>query len=290
MKIGEGSTLIFRTIFEQKKVINKSYVRSIIYIFVFVTVLVIYKFAGGFWVPVLQKITGKRTVEDIIDKYGDVSRSRLKERFSREKVDYPPQKITFLALKKERQLELWASNGEEYKLIVEYQILKTSGFPGPKLKEGDRQVPEGKYGVVGLNPNSSYHLSIKLNYPNSFDLFHAEKDGRTQPGSDIFIHGKDVSVGCLAMGDQTIEDLFVLVHDVGKRNVQVVISPHDPRTTPLDATSINGPEWLIELYEDISQEFNKYRKTAHEVISRARLRQQTEDVWFKTTKSTKDMK
>jgi hypothetical protein len=238
---------------------NKSYIRSIIYILIFVTSLLTYRFGRSFWVPVLQKISGKRTVEDVIKKVGDISRSRIKSYFSEADIEYPPKKITLLALKKEKIIELWASDGGEYEFITKYKILKTSGVSGPKLKEGDRQVPEGIYGIVGLNPNSSYHLSIKLNYPNNFDLYHAKKEGRSQPGSNIFIHGKDVSIGCLAMGDQTIEELFVLIHDVGKTNAKVVISPYDPRISSLDATMSRGPEWLPELYGNISKEFNKYR-------------------------------
>lgn len=239
---------------------NNSHIRSVIYILIFISALMTYKFGHGFWEPAIQKISGQRTVENVIEKIGDISRFRLKSLFSCTDIEYPPKKITFLALKKEKVMELWASNGNGFEFITKYQILKTSGVSGPKLKEGDRQVPEGIYDIVGLNPNSSYHLSIKLNFPNNFDLYHAKNEGRTQPGSNIFIHGKDVSIGCLAMGDRTIEDLFVLVHDVGKSNAQVVISPCDPRIFSLDATITKGPEWLPELYEAISQEFDKYRK------------------------------
>jgi murein L,D-transpeptidase YafK len=72
---------------------------------------------------------------------------------------------------------------------------RASGKAGPKLREGDGQVPEGIYRIDGLNPNSSYHLSLKLNYPNDFDLEQARTEGRTELGGDIFIHGKAVSIG-----------------------------------------------------------------------------------------------
>ena len=74
-------------------------------------------------------------------------------------------------------------------------------------------MPEGVYRIVALNPNSSYHLSMKLDYPTEFDLSKARAEGRTRPGSDIFIHGKAVSIGCVAVGDDAIEEIFVLVRE-----------------------------------------------------------------------------
>ena len=97
---------------------------------------------------------------------------------------------------------------------------------------------------------------MKLNYPNEFDLKHAETEGRANPGSNIFIHGKAVSIGCLAMGDEAIEELFVLVHDVGKSNVKVVIAPSDPRESTLDPSA--QPEWVKDLYKIIESEFKDY--------------------------------
>ena len=138
--------------------------------------------------------------------------------------------------------------------IRDYSIQAASGVSGPKLRQGDRQVPEGVYRIAGLNPNSHYHLSMKLNYPNEFDLYHADQEGRFDPGGDIFIHGKAVSIGCLAMGDEAIEELFVLAAQVGKENVKVVIAPRDPRTLPLDTDTEGMPEWAGELYDQISSE------------------------------------
>jgi murein L,D-transpeptidase YafK len=97
-------------------------------------------------------------------------------------------------------------------------------------------------------------LSMKINYPNEFDLFHAWEEGRADPGSDIFIHGKAASIGCLAMGDEAIEELFVLTAQVGTENVKVVIAPHDPRVYPLEAVSAELPEWTSALYAIISRE------------------------------------
>ena len=101
---------------------------------------------------------------------------------------------------------------------------------------------------------------MKLNYPNDFDLAHAKTEGRTKPGSNIFIHGKAVSIGCLAVGDKTIEELFILAKDVGIKNISVVISPYDPRVKELKYSEKEHPKWTKDLYKNITVEFSKYKK------------------------------
>ena len=215
-----------------------------------------YFLGRGLWHPVYIKFVGKRTVDDVVSSVGTDARFRLLPYFDAAEVTYPPKEVVFLFTKDSRQLELWAIQNNSPRYIRTFQVQAQSGVPGPKLREGDRQVPEGVYRIEGLNPNSSYHLSMKLNYPNEFDLKYAQVEGRENPGSNIFIHGKAVSVGCLAMGDEAIEDLFVLAHDAGRSNVKVVIAPSDPRESPLDASG--KPAWVTELYEAIENEFENY--------------------------------
>ena len=207
----------------------------------------------NFYAPLPLPPLGQRTVEDILQAYGPYATSKLKPYFTKAMVSYPPRAITFVALKQEKKLELWARDNGEFRFIRGYDIQAASGVNGPKLRQGDKQVPEGIYRIAGLNPNSDYHLSMKINYPNEFDLFHAWQEGRTNPGSDIFIHGRAQSIGCLAMGDEAIEELFVLTAQVGADNVKVVIAPHDPRLYSL-ATDAKLPEWTPELYAMISRE------------------------------------
>ena len=199
---------------------------------------------------------GERTVEDVLQIYGTHVTRKLNNYFTKAKVAFPPKAITLVALKQEKKLEVWARDTQEFRLIHTYDVRAASGIAGPKLRQGDKQVPEGIYRIEALNPNSNYHLSMKLNYPNEFDLFHAEEEGRTNPGSDIFIHGWAVSIGCLAMGDETIEELFVLTAKTGTENVKVVIAPHDPRVYPLETDSEELPIWTAELYDNISSEIN----------------------------------
>jgi hypothetical protein len=200
------------------------------------------------------KLTGPWSVEDILQAYGAGVKNKLNYYFAKAKVSYPPKEITLIALKQEKKLELWARDSGEPRFIRDYYILAASGGAGPKLRQGDRQVPEGVYRIVGLNPNSHYHLSMKINYPNEFDLAHAWQERRFNPGGDIFIHGKTASVGCLAMGDEAIEELFVLAAQVGADHVKVVIAPRDPRIFPLETASEKLPAWAPELYSIISRE------------------------------------
>jgi len=209
----------------------------------------------NFYAPLPPPPLGERTVEDILQTYGPYATNKLKPYFTKAKVSYPPRAITFVALKQEKKLELWARDNGEFQFIRNYDIQAASGVSGPKLRQGDKQVPEGIYRIAGLNPNSHYHLSMKINYPNEFDLFHAWQDGRTAPGSDIFIHGRAQSIGCLAMGDEAIEELFVLTAQVGTNNVKVVIAPHDPRVYSLRSDT-KLPGWTTELYAIISREIH----------------------------------
>lgn len=218
-------------------------------------------FGRSFLDQLFVKLKGGRTVSEALILYGDKARTRLNSAFSKAGVAYPPSKVTFLALKEEKTLEVWSSNGEKWQFVKTYPILAASGKAGPKLRQGDRQVPEGLYQIEGLNPNSDYHLSIKLNYPNAFDLQQAQADGRTKLGGDIFIHGKSASVGCLAMGDEAIEDLFVLAADVGENAVSIIVSPKDPRGTPLPRALTSVPAWLPQLYDQIEAAFRPFTRT-----------------------------
>lgn len=122
------------------------------------------------------------------------------------------------------ELEIWIKVNKQYKLLKNYTICRQSGRLGPKLKEGDLQGPEGFYYVTKerLNPNSKFHLSFNLGYPNKYDREH----GRT--GSALMIHGDCVSVGCFAMTDKKIEEIYELVEQAlegGQQIVRVHIFP-----------------------------------------------------------------
>jgi len=204
-------------------------------------------FGRGIWYPLLLRITGPRTVADAVAKYGPAARARLKPHFARAGAAYPPKEIALLVFKREQRVALWADRH----FIRAYPILAASGHAGPKLRQGDYQVPEGVYRIEFLNPNSSYHLSMKVSYPNAFDRLMAAHDGRTSLGGDIFIHGKNVSIGCVALGDPAIEELFTLAADTGVRHIRVVIAPNDLRTGGAVFHEA-APRWIGELYRTVA--------------------------------------
>ena len=135
------------------------------------------------------------------------------------------------AFKEERELELFIENREtgKFELFRTYPVAAASGVLGPKLAEGDRQVPEGFYfsGAGDMNPNSTFHLSFNINYPNAYDRAH------DRTGTFIMIHGSNVSIGCLAMTDEKIEEIYTLCQaalDNGQPFFRIHIFPF--RMTP----------------------------------------------------------
>ena len=125
-----------------------------------------------------------------------------------ESVQYPPERVFLRVFKTEGELELWGSNGAQpMRLLQTYPIAAESGGPDPKRREGDLQVPEGVYRISQFNPHSQFHLSMRVDYPNASDRVRSDPN---HPGSDIFIHGNQVSIGCLAMTDEKIEEIYAL--------------------------------------------------------------------------------
>ncbi|MBF0254938.1 MAG: L,D-transpeptidase family protein [Gammaproteobacteria bacterium] len=195
---------------------------------------------------------GKRTTEQVLERYGDLAEEKLKGYFSKAGVGYPPERISLVSLKEEKIMELWAWHEGRWKHIHDYPIQGASGHAGPKLRQGDRQVPEGIYKVLYLNPNSNYHLSMKLNYPNEFDRSQAKKDGRSNLGGDIFIHGTEYSIGCLAIGNEQIQELYVLAAQTGVKNIETLIAPYDLRRhKPIKRHT--DPDWVDGLYADLQK-------------------------------------
>ncbi len=208
-------------------------------------------------VPALRARAFKlvRPREDIaarVAAYGPSARQRMLAGFARAGVAYPPGHVTLLGLKRERRLEVHAPDaGGAMRPVLSYPILAASGSPGPKLRRGDGQVPEGAYRVESLNPNSLYHLALRVGYPSDADRARAIEDGREQLGGDIMIHGGAGSVGCLAMGDAAAEELFVLAADVGVERVDILLSPVDFRRPDARVDTQGMPAWVAGRYAEI---------------------------------------
>lgn len=206
----------------------------------------------------LQRAKGKHTVKERLAEFGTAARHRLNAYFGEAGITYPPRSVVLVALKQEKRLELHASlaSGEK-KFVRAWPILAASGKLGPKLRQGDSQVPEGVYSIESLNPNSLFHVSLRVGYPNAFDRRMAAAEGRTELGGDIMIHGKAASIGCLAMGDVAAEELFSLAADVGLPNVQLLITPIDFRSQSEFSGLASLPPWTEELYRTIRAELSR---------------------------------
>jgi murein L,D-transpeptidase YafK len=144
-------------------------------------------------------------------------------------------------VKETSELEVWMRHEAQWVHFQTYSVCKWSGTLGPKLREGDGQSPEGFYKVTraALNPNSSYHLSFNLGFPNAYDRAH----GRT--GSFLMVHGDCVSIGCYAMRDKGIEDIYGLVEAAlkgGQKAVSVHVFPF--RMTKENMTRHAGSRWI----------------------------------------------
>lgn len=157
-------------------------------------------------------------------------------------LSFPPERLYFRVFKEEKVMEVWASNrAEAFVLIKTFPVCKIPGQLGPKIRQGDKQVPEGFYVIDTLNPDSDFHLSMRINYPNAADLIRSkdEKD----PGGDIYIHGDCYSVGCLPMQDEPIEEIFWLVakHQAffPDNKVEVHIFPYRLENSRLDNEESN---------------------------------------------------
>ena len=129
---------------------------------------------------------------------------------------------------------------------------------GPKRGEGDLQVPEGFYYINDFNPNSKYHLSLGINYPNQSD-----KTLSPYPnlGGNIYIHGNCVSVGCVAIGDKAIEKVYSLCKST-HNNIPVHIFPirfNNLNSMEILRSKIKDKNVML-LEENIREGFNYFEK------------------------------
>ena len=151
----------------------------------------------------------------------------LVARLQAQHLDPARLEVFFRLLKTSRTLEVWARNQGDaaFRPLPGYPLAATSGTLGPKRYVGDGQVPEGFYHLNRFNPASAYHLSLGLDYPNPADVL---ATGPADPGGDIFIHGSNVTVGCLPLTDVGIEEVYLLAvaaRAAGQASIEVHIFP-----------------------------------------------------------------
>ena len=159
--------------------------------------------------------------------------------------------------KEEKQLELWVDDGKQFQLFKTWAICKYSGTLGPKLKEGDGQAPEGFYFVprARMNPRSRFHLSFNLGYPNAYDR------ARQRTGSALMVHGNCVSIGCYAMTDPRIEEIYSLC-DAALQNGQRFFRVHSfPfRMTEANMKRHGKSKWISE-WKNLKIGYDWFEKT-----------------------------
>lgn len=171
-------------------------------------VIIVCAFLGGDLLaqsPIAQQAqTSPSITSELLNK-----ESRLKQEFAKKGLIWPAREIYIRSFKYDSQLEVWVRNSdqEQFKLFKTYKVCVMAGTIGPKRIEGDYQVPEGFYYINAFNPRSEYHLSLRLNYPNESDKILSDK---AKPGSGIYIHGNCVSVGCIPLQNNQIDEVYLM--------------------------------------------------------------------------------
>ena len=200
----------------------------------------------------------------------------IKENLNKKELTTDNIHILIVVYKAEKHLEIYAKkkNETEYKLITVYDICKSSGVLGPKRKYGDGQVPEGFYKIDRFNPASNFYLSLGINYPNQSDR---KKSNASNLGSDIFIHGSCVTIGCMPMTDEKIKEIYlyaVFARNNGQNNIPVYIFPF--RMTNINFQiyknmNITNKE-LIDFWENLKIGYDKFvseKKALNETVDKS---------------------
>jgi murein L,D-transpeptidase YafK len=159
--------------------------------------------------------------------------------------------------KREFELELWMRREDGFRRLAVYPICRWSGRLGPKLIEGDAQAPEGFYTVdaKALNPNSNWHRSFNLGFPNAYDRSHR------RTGSFLMVHGGCGSIGCYAMTNPVIDEVWRLVtaaFDKGQARFQVQVFPF--RMTEENMARRTHEQWL-PFWENLKRGYDLFEQT-----------------------------
>ena len=133
-----------------------------------------------------------------------------------------PRSLCLVVSKHEKRLEVWGEQPDgRFALVHVYPVCALGTTPGPKRSQGDGMTPEGMYRISLFNPNSRFHLSMKIDYPNAADRVLGE---RGNLGGDVYIHGNCVTAGCVAIGDEGITELYKLCKRYGA-GIPVLVFP-----------------------------------------------------------------
>lgn len=188
----------------------------------------------------------------------------VQENLALNQLDSNNLNILLIAYKDLDRLDVYAKSTRDtsYKRIQEYKICARSGQLGPKKAEGDKQVPEGFYHINRFNPKSNFYLSLGLNYPNEYDL----AQGYT--GSDIFIHGKCETVGCLPMTDDWMKEIYLYAlwaKESEQENVPVYIFPFEMTNDNMEKYKPQVDESTFSFWQNIQEGYLLFQKNQQEL-------------------------
>jgi murein L,D-transpeptidase YafK len=166
-----------------------------------------------------------------------------------------PKALLLRVFKEERVLEVWAAAAADgpFVHVADHAVCASSGGPGPKARTGDGQVPEGLYRVTTLNPWSQFHLSMRLDYPNAADRARNPGVPVSALGGEIFVHGNCVTIGCIPIGDEAIEEVYLAALDTRGRGgqVSVLILPARPGDSRWRSLNEHAPA-NVELWRSLA--------------------------------------
>ena len=208
-----------------------------------------------------EQLTHPRVVDAQLDAKFD-----LKALFAERGLTYPPRDVYFRLFKQEQVLEVWVREtplSDTYTLLREYPICAIPGRLGPKRHMNDYQAPEGFYYIQGFNPESEFHLSLRLNYPNPADRVIGVTEAL---GGDIYIHGGCSTIGCFPMTDSAIADLYWLAveaRSAGQETIPVHVFParlNDGVMRWLRSTFANDAR-LLAFWENLREGYDWFETT-----------------------------
>lgn len=175
--------------------------------------------------------------------------------------------ILIAIFKQEKELVLYVKKKSEsaFKLFKTYPICAASGTLGPKRKSGDYQVPEGFYHINRFNPMSNFHLSLGINYPNQSDFL---KTTSSNPGGDIFIHGSCVTIGCIPMTDELIEEIYlyaIFAKNNGQLTIPVYIYPFKMTLSNMKLYSVKylNNKLITDFWQNLKMGFDRFENNSN---------------------------
>ncbi|WP_295158948.1 L,D-transpeptidase family protein [uncultured Brachyspira sp.] len=238
----------------------EKFIKNIFIIIVFFNIINTVLFAGNF----LNEQKRYSRVRTAIEEKDNIIKNTLKNN----NIKLEELNILITAYKEENILEIYAKNKSDsiYKKIASYNIAAKSGILGPKRMEGDLQVPEGFYYIDRFNPASSYYLSLGINYPNESDK---KKSNAKRLGGDIFIHGNNVTIGCLPMTDDKIKEIYLYAlysKDNGQNRIPVYIFPFKMNEENINHYQKYYNKSIINFWENIKKGYNIFQNTKKELI------------------------